>query len=367
MKCLSAVLTFVNLSVVCGLLLGMAGRGLNTLTAALALVCGVAFAVAAYLGTSGAAVWTKTATRLAVEPKPRNRPEPQDTQNTGISSALMRYRRFWFWAVAVCFAVFAVRSYCWLFYIDGSDYKIQSPNNLGDLSLHLTLIKNFANGVPLWPDNPIYVFSKLRYPAGIDLFNALLSLIHIDLLTGLVWVGLVASLATFYAFYRWGGTFGVAGFLFNGGIAGFQFLKTWKFLDYQGTAADIAHRPIAWKSIPLSMFVTQRGWLYAIPAGVFLLWHWREKFFRQEPIDSQLASVPPEDGGQETSAPRSKGALPFWVALSVYASTPLFNLHTFIALTIVLIMGLFLEGPSEIKFIVGLTRNEGRSGLGRLV
>src|SRR5438034_4840331 len=99
MKWLSAVLAFVNLSVVCGLLLGMAGRGLNTLTAALALVCGVAFAVAAYLGTSDQAVRTKTAKQPAVEPKPRNHPEPHDTQNTGISSALTRYRRFWFWAV----------------------------------------------------------------------------------------------------------------------------------------------------------------------------------------------------------------------------------------------------------------------------
>ena len=367
MKCLSAVLTFVNLSVVCGLLLGMAGRGLNTLTAALALVCGVAFAVAAYLGTSGAAVWTKTATRLAVEPKPRNRPEPQDTQNTGISSALMRYRRFWFWAVAVCFAVFAVRSYCWLFYIDGSDYKIQSPNNLGNVSLHRTLIKNFANGVPLWPDNPIYVFSKLRYPAGIDLFNALLSLIHIDLLTGLVWVGLVASLATFYAFYRWGGTFGVAGFLFNGGIAGFQFLKTWKFLDYQGTAADIAHRPIAWKSIPLSMFVTQRGWLYAIPAGVVLLWHWREKFFRQDVVAGSVNTNDAEQAITVNAPGYRKGPLPFWVALSVYASMPLFNLHTFIALTIVLIFGLFFERLSEFSFFANLARNEGIAGIGRLI
>ena len=86
----------------------------------------------------------------------------------------MRYRRVWFWAVAICFAVFAVRSFCWLLYIDSSELKIQSPNNLGDLSLHLTLIKNFANGIVLWPDNPIFVFSKLRYPAGVDLFNALL-------------------------------------------------------------------------------------------------------------------------------------------------------------------------------------------------
>src|SRR5215471_17516248 len=216
-------------------------------------------------------------------PTPQERPETEGTQNA-IPPALTRYRRFWFWAVAVCFAAFAVRSFCWLLYIDSSELKIQSPNNLGDLSLHLTLIKNFANGVALWPDSPIFVFSKLRYPAGIDLFNALLSLVHIDLLTGLVWVGLLASIAIFYGFYRWGGTFAVAGFLFNGGIAGFQFFRTFKFLDYQGTAADIAHRSIAWKSIALSMLVTQRGWLYAIPAGLVLLWHWRQKFFSQSSV-----------------------------------------------------------------------------------
>src|SRR5262249_58758430 len=117
--------------------------------------------------------------------------------------------------------------------------------NLGASGLHPTLIKNLANGVGTWPDSPIFVFSKLRYPAGIDLFNGLLSLIHIDLLVGLVWVGLVASLAIFYGFYRWGGTFAVAGFLFNGGIAGFQFVKTFKFFDYQGAAADIAKKTIS--------------------------------------------------------------------------------------------------------------------------
>src|SRR5436309_9920139 len=256
MKWLSAVLTFGNLSVVCGLLLGMAGRSLNLLSASLALVWGAAFAVAAYLATSDTAVPDKAANHPAVERKAQNVSELESTPTAATWSALMRYRHVWFWAMAVCFAVFAVRSFCWLLYIDGSDYKIQSPNNLGDLSLHLTLIKTFANGVPLWPDNPIYVFSKLRYPAGIDLFNGLLSLVHVDLITGLVWVGLVASLATFYGFYRWGGTFAIAGFLFNGGIAGFQFVKTWKFLDYQGTAADVAHKPIAWKSIALSMCVT---------------------------------------------------------------------------------------------------------------
>jgi hypothetical protein len=387
MKWLTAVLTFVNLSVISGLVLGMAGRGLNALTAALALLCGAAFAVAAFLGTSDPAGREKTANPS--ERKPGNATESKS--NTPIRSALMRYRRVWFWAMAVFFAMFAVRSFCWFFYIDGSDYKIQSPNNLGDLSLHLTLIKTFANGVPIWPDNPIYVASKLRYPAGIDLFNGLLSLVHVDLITGLVWVGLAASLATFYGFYRWGGSFAVAGFLFNGGIAGFQFFKTWKFLDYQGTAADIAHKPIAWKSIPLSMFVTQRGWLYAIPAALVLFWHWREKFFSQKVVTgggdpgsladavAKAGSANTNDSGRSTDGNGpgqpaavsalgySKGPLPFWAALALYASMPLFNLHTFIALTVVFIFALVLERPSEIKFIVNLARNEGSSGLGRLI
>ena len=368
MKWLSAVLTFVNLSVVCGLLLGMAGRGLNLLSASLALVCGAAFAVAAYLGTSDTAVPDKAANHPAVERKAQDASELESTPTAATWSALMRYRHVWFWAMAVCFAVFAVRSFCWLLYIDGSDLRIQSPNNLGDLSLHVTLIRNFANGAPIWPDNPIYVFSKVRYPAGIDLFNALLYLVHIDLITGFVWVGLVASLATFYAFFRWGGTFGVAGFLFNGGIAGFQFFTTLKFLDYQGG------NKIAWKSIPLSMFVTQRGWLYAIPAALVLLWHWRQKFFSGTPAAAAevaaVASAEADDPGQSTAVDARgyrKGPLPFWVELSLYASMPLFHLHTFLALTIVLLFALLFERPSELGFIANLARNEGLAGIGRLI
>src|SRR5947208_6123936 len=243
MKWLSAGLTFVNLSVVCGLLLGMAGNGLNALSALLALVCGAAFAVAAYLGTADV---DKPNCRAAPSPASpgsasealalqhpqsevrvsKSKRRLESMSHVSSSSPSMRYRHVWFWAVAICFALFALRSFCWLLYIDGSELRIQSPNNLGDLSLHLTLINNFANGVALWPDSPIFVFSKLRYPAGIDLFNALLSLIHIDLLIVLVWVGLLASLATLLGVYRWGGIFAVAGFLFNGGIVGFQLFKT---------------------------------------------------------------------------------------------------------------------------------------------
>jgi hypothetical protein len=365
MKWLSAGLTFVNLSVVCGLLLGMVGHGLNALSASLALICGAAFAVAAWLGTSDPDKQGHSAARLSKQTQ--RQPEGKTPESPPTP---WRYGKIWFWLVAAFFALFAVRSFCWLLYIDGSDLKIQSPNNLGDLSLHITWIRNFANGVPLWPDNPIYAFSKLRYPAGMDLFNALLSLVHVDLMRGLVWTGLLASLATFYAFFRWGGTFGVAGFLFNGGIAGFQFFTTLKFLDYQGV------NKIAWKSIPLSMFVTQRGWLYAIPAALILLWHWREKYFRETPAvatrrdlsapdassaeaDAKAESakadatepqrpVANDDAGRATAVNargNTKGPLPFWVELLLYASMPLFHVHTFIALTIALLIALFFERP----------------------
>src|SRR5205085_9917021 len=115
-------------------------------------------------------------------------------------------------------------------------------------------------------------------------------------------IGLLASLATFYAFYRWGGLFAVAGFLFNGGVVGFEFLNNFEFKDYQG------QNTIAWKSIPLSMFVTQRGLLYAIPAGLLLLWNWRQKFYRSP---APVGSAPSRnDGTTERSSVRQRGPLP---------------------------------------------------------
>ena len=330
MKWLSAGLTFVNFATVAGLFLGMASGGLGPWVAMFSLLIGVAAALAAYLTTTD---------------KRNAAPVPEPAPTTGTLSKVSElvrgtanYRYLWTWAVAGCFAIFAVRSFCWLLYLDGEDLRIQSPNNLGDLALHITYVKNFANGVSIWPDNPIYVFSRLRYPAGADLFNALLTYMNVDLTRGLIWAGLLASLATFYALYRWAGAFGVAGFLFNGGVAGFQFFTTLKFLDYQGDKA------IAWKSIPLSMFVTQRGLLYAIPAGLLLLWHWREKFFRATPV----AGVG-DPGAHSDRLQRSRlQPLPFWIELSLYASMPLFHLHTFMALSIVLLF-FFICGDRDMR------------------
>ena len=305
MKWLAGGLTFANFATVLGLLFGIVAAGLGPIASATALILAGGLGAVAYTGT--------------IDPQVQPSAEAEAEATPG------RYRNMITWVLVAIFAIFAFRSFIWLLYVDGNDLKIQSPVNLGDLGLHLTHIKFFANGVRLWPSNPIYVGSgHLRYPAGIDLLNALLLKIDIDLIPGLVWVGLLASLATFYAFYRWGGAFAVAGFLFNGGIAGFQFLKTFQFNDYQ----DVNN--VAWKCIPLTMFVTQRGLLYAIPAGLVLLWHWREKFYRASDQDNP------------------RGPLPFWVELSLYASMPLFHIHTFMALSILLAC-LFIAGDAQVR------------------
>ena len=353
MKGLTAGLVFFSCSVVCAVLLGLIGGGLGPFNTWLSILIAIVAAVLAYFMT------------LDPERQPSDSPR-------------RRYRWILFWFMAGCFIFFAVRSFCWLLYIDGPEFRIQSVNNLGDLALHVTYIKTFANGVPLWPDNPIYVGSHLRYPAGVDLFNGLLSIVNVSLIRGLVWVGLLASLATFYAFYRWGGLFGVAGFLFNGGVVGFEFLNNFEFKDYQG------QNTIAWKSIPLSMFVTQRGLLYAIPAGVLLLWHWRQKFYGKTDATSAPAATANVDAGSgsveasardaatvedATAAPSgadavsnptptaadavSVGPLPFWAELLLYCSMPIFHVHTFLALSAVL-ASFFVFGDAAMRKHIGM-------------
>jgi len=64
-----------------------------------------------------------------------------------------------------------------------------------------------------------------------------------------------------------------------------------------------------WKNAFLTMVVTQRGFLYALPVGVLLLWGWWGEFF---------------SGGRR---------VPFWVQVVLYATMPLFQLHTFLFLS----------------------------------
>src|SRR5256714_3163383 len=317
MKWLSGSLIFFNAATLVALLMGIARHGLSRTLATFAVLTALLMGFLAYWMTENIPLRVRKAKPPPPAPEPKSKRAQRRAARAGqtfsVGAPRWKYRSFWFWVVAAFFAIFALRSFCWLIYWDGNDVKVQSPNNLGDLSLHLTYIKHFASGVALWPDNPIEPFSKLRYPAGVDIFSAVLTCLGIDVIRGLVWVAVIASIATFYALYRWGGNFGLAGFLFNGGLASYPVLQSFKFLDYQGA------NNIAWKSIALSMFVTQRGVLYAFPAALLLLYQWRARFLPAY-AEPALVDTPEED--PPSIFPARGGPPPFWVEVSPYATLP---------------------------------------------
>jgi hypothetical protein len=217
---------------------------------------------------------------------------------------------------SLVFLAFAARVFLQLIWTEDGTIKVLSPNNLGDICLHLTHINFLASDPHFWPQNPIYAFDKLRYPVGIDLFNAELKLVGVEPRSGMIVIALLCSVLTLRSLFLFGGPFIVAAFLFNGGLAGFQFLNGWQLQDFQAK--------LAWASIPLALFVTQRGLLYAIPAGLLLLTHWRSLFSdRPEAV-----------------------RLPTWAEWLLYATMPIFHLHTFIFLSFLLLWWFLFGNPN---------------------
>jgi hypothetical protein len=85
-----------------------------------------------------------------------------------------------------------------------------------------------------------------------------------------------------------------------------------------------------WKNLFLAMFVTQRGFLFALPAGLLLLHDWRQR------IQNRPA------------------ALPIGVAWLLYSAMPLFSVHAFLFLSLILAC-VFLAAPNgsvRLRFFV---------------
>lgn len=221
--------------------------------------------------------------------------------------------RGWGWVPVVLYAMFAFRAFLWLIWRQGDQLLVLSPNNIGDMSLHLTFIEYFKSGAPFWPESPILAGGKLSYAAGMDIFNAMLGSIGVDTVHGLVCVGLVGAILTGLALWRWGGAFTLMGFLCIGGLIGLAAFAQAGEPFFQDYAGNLKY-DWAWKNPALAMLVTQRGFLFALPAGLLLLSSWRSRFFSAG------------DGWR----------LPFLGELLLYASMPLFHMHTFLALSFML-------------------------------
>src|ERR1700732_3359826 len=97
-------------------------------------------------------------------------------------------------AVSVLFLAFAVREFSQVIFVQNDSVRVLSRNNLGDICLHLTHINYLGSNPNVWPDNPILAFDKLRYPIGLNLFNAELPQVGIEPALGIIIVALAGSL-----------------------------------------------------------------------------------------------------------------------------------------------------------------------------
>ena len=218
------------------------------------------------------------------------------------------------------FAIASLRAFLWLIYPVGDEWRVLSPYNLGDISLHIQFIRYFAGGVDFWPASPILTGVPLSYPLGADLWNSLLLLVGVPVEQGLIWTGLAGAVLTVWALWRWGGAFAIAAFLFNGGMAGFAILQTGQLQDFQSD--------LAWKNFFLTMFVTQRGLLYALPCGLLLLRAWRDDFFREG-----------------SGLPRS-------VQFFLYATMPFSSVHAFLFLSFALATIFIFTPKSRVRLLI---------------
>lgn len=212
--------------------------------------------------------------------------------------------RLWDGLALVAFAAVSLRQFGWVVFERGGALLTLVAYNYGDLPLHWTYVSTLAGGASFWPENPILTHERLRYPFGVDLLTAVFVQLGARLPVLLPVMGLAGAALAALALRAWGGAFAVAGFLFAGGLAGLQVLATGEIADYQSA--------VAWKSLYLALFVPQRGFLLALPAGLLLLWSWRRRLLRGEP-----PLAPP------------------WVEGVLWGVLPLVHLHTFAFVSVV--------------------------------
>jgi hypothetical protein len=94
------------------------------------------------------------------------------------------------------FAVVSVRHFLFLYFERDGVIRTLSPNNYGDLPLHLTYVAHFVKGGRFWPENPIFTGEALHYPFGIDLFTALLVKLGVPISVVLPAMGLAGAAAS---------------------------------------------------------------------------------------------------------------------------------------------------------------------------
>jgi hypothetical protein len=198
----------------------------------------------------------------------------------------------------------------------GHAWQTLSKNNFGDLALHINYLRAFAEGLPAPFVNPIFSSDLLRYPLGADLYSALWEAIGVPTLAHLFVVGVVCSWWAISFLRALGGGMAIVGFFLAGGSLGWGVLTGEPLRDFQ---ADLD-----WKNIFLTVWITQRGFLWALPIGV-LLWL-RLRSAKSRRVLSQSEAV-------------ALGIL--WGGLAI------FHLHAFVVVSFLLVGGAVLDEALE--------------------
>lgn len=219
----------------------------------------------------------------------------RDTGNRGLE-----------WALLGFLLLVGLRHFIWMFYSVDHQFRTLSPNNLGDLPLHINYIRQFANGAAFPPVNPEFAAEPLFYPFGLDLYDALWESLGVPMAAHLFLVGTFLLIASLVLLRAWAGWLGILGFFLNGGWAGWQIFSSGHFTDYQG--------PLAWKNFLLALFVTQRGLMFALPVGLLILLQMRSVLSREQSLDRRS----------------------LWLMGGLWGGLAFFHLHSFAAVSLIL-------------------------------
>jgi hypothetical protein len=166
----------------------------------------------------------------------------------------------WLEKIIFAFVIYiCVRHFSFLFYLSGSSWKSLDVSNYGDLPLHINYIRAMSLKNPFPLVDPSYSHDLLRYPYGIDLYNALWDILGVPLSSHLFLVGMFGSVATLVSLRAKASWWAVTGFFLSGG-----------WLGWMSEPAMLAEQ-VQWKNLFLTVFVTQRGFLFALPVGLLIL------------------------------------------------------------------------------------------------
>lgn len=211
--------------------------------------------------------------------------------------------RWDFW-IAGFFGVLALAHASLYVYETAGSIWIRNMNLNGDLPFHWHMVEYLSRAPDFWPGNNIFGLDRLRYAFGVNYLSALMHRHGLPIEAALVFPLILSLVAVFQQLWKWAGLWAVVAFFASGG-GWWLPVGTWSQIWGPGDQ-------LAWKNLFLSILVTQRGFWFALPAGIFWI-----RFLTEMQKNPWLAT--PEK----------------WrFIFAIWAFMPFFHLHSFVILTI---------------------------------